>query len=161
MTGAAGCLVIPHHEPGCPTLYRFRLLDILAGVRVPCGRGVFDDGSDQASITLGLDFPGTSGYIPSEEAECIVGLLGFVVNVLIPGQVVGDCDTKVFARGNCCEVMAMNGVVGSDGSAFPCFPENLTLEWIEGHLSILLPLLQTVKVILQCYGILLCADFPI
>ena len=42
--------------------------------------------------------PQAAGQVPSEEGQSVVGLLGDLVYISIPGEGVCQCDAKVFPR---------------------------------------------------------------
>jgi len=92
--------------------------------------------------------------ISSDEVEGLRCFLCCGINVFVPCEFAADVYTKVLGRGDSLQGSAMEVILGLYWSSFPCKGDGLTLGRIELHQLVLFPLLETVKVGLECVGVM-------
>jgi len=74
--------------------------------------------------------------------------------VLVPSEFAADVDAKVLGRSDSLEGSSMEVILGLYWSSFPCKGDCLTLGRIELYQPVLFPMLETVKVRLECVGVM-------
>jgi len=92
--------------------------------------------------------------ISSDEVEGLRCFFCCGISVFVPCEFAADVDTKVLGRGDSLEGSATEVILGLYWSSFPCKDGGLTLGRIELHQPVLFPLLETVKVGLECVGVM-------
>ena len=95
--------------------------------------------------------------VSSDEVE---GLRCFLcdINVLVPCEFGADVDTKVLGRSDSLEGSAVEVVLCIYWSSLPCKGDHLTVGRVELHQPVFFPFLETVKVGLECVGVMHCFD---
>ena len=94
----------------------------------------------------------------TEEVQGVVCLRCNDVNVLVPSEVAGNCDSKVFSLIYVPELMTMEGVWKVDDISLTSGVDDLTLFQVERHHSSLLPFSKGVQTLLEQLGISFSSD---
>ena len=92
--------------------------------------------------------------VSSDELENLRCFLCCDISVLVPCEFAADVDTKVLGRSDSLKGSAMEIVLGLYWSSFPYKGDGLTLGRVELHEPVLFPFLDTVKVGLECVGVM-------
>ena len=95
----------------------------------------------------------------TEEVQGVVCLRCNVVNVLVPSEVAGNCDSKAFSLIYMLELMTMEDVWKVDDISLTSGVDDLTLFQVELHHSSLLPFSTGVQTLLEQLGISFSSDF--
>ena len=74
-------MVVSTDEPGSTALDHFNVIDVIFEVRVPDCTRVFELWTDQAFLCSLFDFRLTVAEVPSQQAQCSVGLEYYLVDV--------------------------------------------------------------------------------
>ena len=72
--------------------------NVTSGIWVPCGRCIFKVRSDQSSVDKCFSIRWTTVNIATNEVESLGCLCRYIVDVLVPMEVVGYRDTEVWVR---------------------------------------------------------------
>ena len=75
----------------------FELLNVSGSVGVPGCSFLLNHRSDERSVAMGLDLARASLDIAPQESKGVVCLFCGLVHVLVPGQVVSQCNSKVLS----------------------------------------------------------------
>ena len=80
------------------------------------------------------------------------------ISVFVPCEFAADVDTKVLGRSDSLKCSAMEVVLCLYWSSFPCKGDGLTLGRTELHQPVLFSFLETVKVGMECVGVVHSVD---
>ena len=96
---------------GSTALYRFKLSGSHLGVGIPYTGAVFKSWPHKSLVCLSFDSSLPCSHIPLHKAKGLIGFGTDIINMGIPPQIPGYCDTKVFGGSNILKDLPVKNIV--------------------------------------------------